>query len=209
MSMRIYLAGASGVIGSRLVPLLIAAGHTVGAMTRSTDKAGRLAAMGATPIVCDVFDRRALAGAVHAFSPDLLLHELTDLPDALADLATEGSVLNARIRTEGTRNLLDALNGSATVVAQSVAWTLAPGPEADAVASLEESVLAADGVVLRYGMFYGPGTYYETEIPPEPRVHIDTAAARTVDALGAASGILTIVHNEPLAPSAVESDLPS
>ncbi|HEY6576324.1 MAG TPA: NAD(P)H-binding protein, partial [Mycobacterium sp.] len=101
MSMRIYLAGASGVIGSRLVPLLVDAGHTVGAMTRSADKAGRLASMGAQPIVCDVFDRPALIGAVRTFSPDVLLHELTDLPDALENLSTEGSLLNARIRAEG------------------------------------------------------------------------------------------------------------
>ena len=197
MSMRIYLAGASGVIGSRLVPLLVEAGHTVGAMTRSADKAGRLTSMGAQPIVCDVFDRPALTSAVRTFSPDVLLHELTDLPDALEDLSTERSFLNARIRSEGTRNLLDALDGSTgtKVVAQSVAWTLSPGPDADAVASLEESVLAANGVVLRYGMFHGPGTFYEKDLPPEPRVHIDTAAARTVEALGAASGILTIVDN--------------
>jgi nucleoside-diphosphate-sugar epimerase len=197
MSMRIYLAGASGVIGSRLVPLLVDAGHTVGAMTRSADKAGRLASMGAQPIVCDVFDRPALIGAVRTFSPDVLLHELTDLPDALENLSTEGSLLNARIRAEGTRNLLDALAGlnQTKVVAQSVAWTMPPGPEADAVASLEESVLAANGVVLRYGMFHGPGTYYEKGLPPEPRVHIDAAAARTVEALGAPSGILTIVDN--------------
>ena len=195
--MRIYLAGASGVIGRRLVPLLVDAGHTVGAMTRSVYTAGRLAAMGAEPIICDVFDRPVLTSAVRTFSPDLLLHELTDLPDALENLATEGSLLNARIRSEGTRNLLDALEGlgKTKVVAQSVAWTMPPGPEADAVASLEESVLAADGVVLRYGMFYGPGTYFEKGLPPEPRVHIDTAAARTIEALHAASGILTIVHN--------------
>jgi nucleoside-diphosphate-sugar epimerase len=197
MSMRIYLAGASGVIGSRLVPLLVDAGHTVGAMTRSADKAGRLTAMGAQPIVCDVFDRAGLTTAIRTFSPDVLLHELTDLPDALEDLSTERSLLNARIRAEGTRNLLDALDASSQtkVVAQSVAWTLSPGPDADAVASLEASVLAANGVVLRYGMFHGPGTFYEKGLPPEPRVHIDTAAARTVEALGAASGILTIVDN--------------
>ena len=63
-----------------------------------------------------------------------------------------------------------------------------PGPEADAVASLEEAVLAANGVVLRYGLFYGPGTYFEGGPPPAPRVHIDTAAARTLDALDAAFG---------------------
>jgi nucleoside-diphosphate-sugar epimerase len=197
VSMRIYLAGASGVLGSHLVPLLVDAGHTVGAMTRSADKANTLTSMGAQPIVCDVFDRPALMTAVRTFSPDVLLHELTDLPDALENLSTERSLLNARIRAEGTRNLLDALDGlnQPKVLAQSVAWTMPPGSEADAVALLEESVLAANGVVLRYGMFHGPGTYYENRPPPEPRVQIDTAAARTVEALGAPSGILTIVDN--------------
>jgi nucleoside-diphosphate-sugar epimerase len=194
--MRIYFAGASGAIGSRLVPLLVHAGHTVGAMTRSPENAGRLASMGAQPIVCDVFDRSALTSTVRWFSPDLVLHELTDLPDDLEDLPAE-SLLNARIRVEGTRNLIDAMNGleQAKIVAQSVAWTMKPGPEADAVASLEEAVLAAKGVVIRYGFFYGPGTYYEREIPAAPRVHIDTAAARTLEALDAPSGILTVVDD--------------
>ena len=107
---RIYLAGASGVIGIRLVPLLVAAGHTVGAMTRSSEKAGRLAALGAEPIVCDVFDRAALTLAVQEFSPDLVLHELTDLPDAVEDLP-KARLLNARIRVEGTANLIHAMAG--------------------------------------------------------------------------------------------------
>jgi nucleoside-diphosphate-sugar epimerase len=194
--MRIYFAGASGVIGSRLVPLLLGAGHTVGAMTRTAEKANRLAAVGAEPIVCDVFDRQALTNAVRSFSPDLLLHELTDLPDDLESLP-EDSQLNARIRVEGTRNLLDALDGlgQTKIVAQSVAWTMRPGLEADAVSSLEETVLAADGVVLRYGFLYGPGTYFEGDLPPAPRVHIDTAAARTLEALDAPSGILIIVDD--------------
>ena len=193
--MRIYFAGASGVIGSHLLPLLVDAGHIVGAMTRSAEKAGRLASMGAQPIVCDVFDRAALTSAVRSFSPDVLLHELTDLPDDLENLPDE-SLLNARIRVEGTRNLLDALESvdQTKIVAQSVAWTMRPGAEADAVASLEEAVLAANGVVLRYGMFYGPGTYFEGELPPAPRVHIDTAAARTLEALDAPSGILTVIE---------------
>lgn len=191
---RIYFAGASGVIGSRLVPLLVEAGHTVGAMTRSAAKAGRLASAGAQPIICDVFDRSALSSAVRTFSPDLILHELTDLPDDLADLPEE-SLLNARMRVEGTRNLIDAIEGLGRVkiVAQSVAWTMRSGAEADAVASLEEAVLAVSGVVLRYGMFYGPGTYFETDLPATPRVHIDVAAARTLEALDAPSGILTVV----------------
>jgi nucleoside-diphosphate-sugar epimerase len=193
--MRIYFAGASGVIGGRLVPLLVAAGHTVGAMTRSAEKATRLASVGAEPIVCDVFDRPALIRSVRAFSPDLLLHELTDLPDDLESLPAD-SLLNARIRSEGTRNLLDALEGlnSPKVVAQSVAWTMRPGAEADAVAELENVVLAANGVVLRYGLLYGPGTYFEAAPPADPRVHIDVAVARTLDALGAAPGIVTIVE---------------
>jgi nucleoside-diphosphate-sugar epimerase len=196
VEVRIYLAGASGVIGSRLIPLLVAAGHTVGAMTRSSKNANRLAAAGAEPIVCDVFDRQALTAAVQAFSPDVVLHELTDLPDAAEDLP-KARLLNARIRSEGTRNLIDAMNGldAPKIVAQSVAWTMDPGPEADAVVTLEEAVLAANGVVLRYGFFHGPGTYWENELPPAPRVQIDVAAARTVEALDAPSGILTVVDD--------------
>jgi uncharacterized protein YbjT (DUF2867 family) len=194
MTERIYLAGATGVIGSRLVPLLVNAGHTVGAMTRGSDKAEWLSSLGAEPIICDVFDRAGLTAAVKSFSPDVVLHELTDLPDAFDDIP-KTQLLNARIREEGTRNLIEAIDGlsQARIVAQSIAWTTDPGPGADAVAYLEKAVLASDGVVLRYGAFYGPGTYYEDELPSAPRVHIDTAAARTVEALGAPSGILTVV----------------
>jgi nucleoside-diphosphate-sugar epimerase len=194
--MRIFVAGATGVIGRRVVPLLVAAGHTVGAMTRSASNAANLASMGTQPIVCDVFDRPALLSAVRSFSPDVILHELTDLPDDLADLP-ENSLLNARIRDEGTRNLIDAMAGAANakIVAQSVAWDMPPGAEADAVTSLEQAVLAVDGVVLRYGFLYGPGTYFEAQRPPAPHVHIDTAASRTVQALDAATGVLTIVDD--------------
>lgn len=193
---RIFFAGASGVIGHRLLPLLVDAGHTVGAMTRSPGKAATLAACGAVPIVCDVFDRSALAAAVATFAPDLMLHELTDLPDELAELP-EDSTANARIRLEGTQNLLDATRGLGyvKVLAQSVAWTMRPGAEAAAVAALERTVLAANGVVLRYGLLYGPGTYFERSLPEGPRVHIDTAAARTLKALAAPPGILTIVDS--------------
>lgn len=194
MTHRIFLAGATGVIGSRLVPLLVGAGHTVGAMTRSSDKADWLSSLGAEPIVCDVFDRAGLADAVKAFSPDVVLHELTDLPDAIEDIP-KSQVLNARIREEGTRNLIDAMDGlgQARIIAQSIAWTTGSGPGADAVTYLENAVLAASGVVLRYGAFYGPGTYYPGELPSAPRVHIDTAAARTVELLDAPSGIVTVV----------------
>jgi nucleoside-diphosphate-sugar epimerase len=196
MTKRIYLAGATGVIGRRLVPLLVDAGYTVGAMTRSSENATWLSALGAEPIVCDVFDRAGLAAAVKSFSPDVVLHELTDLPDSFEDIP-KAQLLNARIREEGTRNLIDAIDGlsQARIVAQSIAWATDPGPGAEAVAYLERAVLAASGVVLRYGAFYGPGTYYEGEIPPAPRVDIDTAAARTVESLDAPSGIVTIVDD--------------
>jgi nucleoside-diphosphate-sugar epimerase len=192
--MRIFFAGASGVIGRHVLPLLVEAGHTVGAMTRSTAKAGQLTTAGAQAIVCDVFDRPGLTDAVRAFAPDLVLHELTDLPDDLKDLP-EDSLLNARIRTEGTKNLLDAMSGLGEVmfVAQSVAWTMRPGREADAVFLLEQAVLAVNGVVLRYGFLYGPGTYFAGDLPPTPRVHIDSAATQTLEALGASTGVLTIV----------------
>jgi nucleoside-diphosphate-sugar epimerase len=196
MTKRIYLAGATGVIGRRLVPLLVDAGYTVGAMTRSPENATWLSALGAEPIICDVFDRAGLAAAVKSFSPDVVLHELTDLPDSFEDIP-KAQLLNARIREEGTRNLIYAMDGlsQARIVAQSIAWATNPGPGAEAVAYLERAVLAASGVVLRYGAFYGPGTYYEGEIPSAPRIHIDTAAARTVELLDAPSGIVTIVDH--------------
>ncbi|MDX1887656.1 NAD-dependent epimerase/dehydratase family protein [Mycolicibacterium sp. 120270] len=193
---RIFFAGATGVIGSRLVPLLVEAGHTVGAMTRSPDKVDALAAVGAEPIVCDVFDRSALGSVVLSFGPDVMLHQLTDLPDDLADLPVD-STANARIRLEGTRNLLDATRGLGyvKVVAQSVAWTMQPGAEAAAVAALERAVLAVNGVVLRYGLLYGPGTYFEQSRPDGPHVHIDTAVSRTMKAVDAPPGIFTIVDS--------------
>lgn len=187
--MRIFLAGASGVIGVRLVPLLTEHGHVVAGMTRTPEKAPLLATLGAEPVVCDVFDAGALQRAVSRFGPDLVLHQLTDLPDDAAELPAKLDA-NARIRSEGTRNLLAAA-GSARLVAQSVAWEL-PGPSGLAQEFLEGSVLAAGGTVLRYGQFYGPGTFHPHQAPPEPRVHIDRAASRTVAALDEPCGIVTI-----------------
>lgn len=192
--MRIFLAGATGVIGIRLVPLLVSAGHDVAAMTRSPEKADALRALGATPVVCDVYDRDALREAVVSFGPELVLHELTDLPDDAA-VISEYLDGNARIRREGTRNLLEAAEaaGATRLAAESVAWQL-EGDGGKAVAEMEHAVLGADGVVLRYGAFYGPGTYHEDEPPPHPRIHVDAAAARTVEVLDAPSGIIEIVE---------------
>ena len=192
--MRIFLAGASGVIGQRLTPRLVQAGHVVGGLTRSHRKLELLRQFGAEPILCDVFDREALIQAVRDFKPDVVLNELTDLPDDAAQIS-DFAHLNARIRTEGAWNLIEAArrSGSPKILAQSVAWQLPDGPDAQAVAELERSVLAEGGVVLRYGKFYGPGTYNEQQAPEEPRVHIDRAAERTVEALGEPTGVIVII----------------
>jgi uncharacterized protein YbjT (DUF2867 family) len=192
--MRVFLAGASGVIGQRLIPRLIEAGHVVGGMTPSPAKTELLDDLGAEPILCDVFDREALIKAVGEFDPDVLLNQLTDLPDDAARI-DEHTHRNARIRTEGTQNLIEAArrSGSPKILAQSVAWRLPDGPDSEAVAELERSVIAEGGVVLRYGQFYGPGTYHEHQRPEEPRVHIDRAAEQTVDALNAPTGVIVIV----------------
>lgn len=190
--LRIFLAGATGVIGIRLLPLLVAGGHTVAAMTRSAGKRDLLASMGAEPVVCDVFDAEALRSAVVAFRPDAVLHQLTDLPDT-ADQIPEYAARNARIRTEGTRNLLQAAGSAGIVrfVAQSIAWT--PTSGGTSVAEHERLILDAGGVVLRYGQFYGPGTYYPDTLPDPPRVHIDQAASRTVELLDSPTGVITIL----------------
>ncbi|MEU8251951.1 NAD(P)H-binding protein [Nonomuraea sp. NPDC048916] len=191
--MRVFLAGASGVIGQRLIPRLVEAGHVVGGMTRSPSKTELLAQLGAEPIVCDVFDRDALIQAVRDFEPDVILNELTDLPDEVEKIG-DHTALNARIRTEGNRNVIEAArqSGSPKILAQTVAWQLPDGPDALAAAELERSVLAEGGVVLSYGQFYGPGTYNEQQIPAEPRVQIDRAAERTVELLGEPSGVVVI-----------------
>jgi nucleoside-diphosphate-sugar epimerase len=192
---RIFLAGATGVIGVRLLPLLVERGHLVAGMTRSQGKAEALRALGAEPVVCDVFDAAALEEAVVAFRPGAVLHELTDLPDDEA-LTSEFRPANARIRREGTRNLLAAARaaGASRFLAQSVAWEI-PGDGGAAVAELERSVLEADGVVLRYGRLYGPGTWYEQTPPTPPRVHVDEAAKRTVEALSEPSSVITVVDD--------------
>ena len=191
---RVFLAGASGIIGQRLIPLLVQAGHLVGGMTRSPSKTDLLSHLGAEPILCDVFDREAFIQAVRDFKPDVVLNELTDLPDDAARIS-ERADLNARIRTEGTRNVIEAArrSGSPKILAQSVAWQLPDGTDAQAVAELERSILAEGGVVLRYGRFYGPGTYNEQRPPEEPRVHVDRAAERTVAALDEPTGVVVIV----------------
>jgi nucleoside-diphosphate-sugar epimerase len=194
--MRVFLAGASGVIGVRLIPLLVRDGHEVAGMTRSPGKAAALRELGAEPVVCDVFDAGALVRAVTGFAPELVMHQLTDLPDQ-AERIPEFAARNSRIRTEGTRNLLAAAAraGATRFLAQSIAWTPPAGGEA--IAEHERLVLAAGGVVIRYGIFYGSGTYSGADrVPPPPRIQVDEAARRTVALLTAPSGVVVVTEDQ-------------
>ena len=191
--MRIFLAGASGVIGVRLAPLLVADGHEVAGMTRSPEKQELIRGLGAEPVIADVFDADALTGAVVGFEPDMVMYQLTDLPDRV-DQIPEHRDRNNRIRTEGTRNLIAAARaaGADRFIAQSVAWLPLGGEQA--VKDHEQQVLDYGGVVLEYGQLYGPGTYYEHEVPGSPRIHVEEAARRTVELLDAPSGVVVVAE---------------
>jgi len=195
----IFLAGASGAIGRRLAPLLVAGGWRVVGTTRSKEKAPLLREMGVEPVVVDVFDARALREVVADHQPEIVIHQLTDLPFALdAARMTEALVRNARLRDEGTRNLVEAAvqAGAGRLIAQSISFIYADGtlphgedapllPETHpvyggtvtGVLRLERQTLEAplEGIVLRYGLFYGPGTGFDAPIAPGS-VHVDAAA---------------------------------
>ena len=190
--MRVFMAGATGVIGVRLVPLLVAAGHEVVGMTRSPEKLERLGELGAEPVLCDVFDAAALAAAVAEAAPDLVMHQLTDLPDHVDEIPAFRE-RNNRMRTDGTHNLIAAARtaGVSRLIAQSISWSPPGGGEA--VEEHERSVLDAGGVVLRYGQLYGPGTYFEDEVPDPPRVQVDEAARRTAGLLDAPGPSVVVI----------------
>jgi nucleoside-diphosphate-sugar epimerase len=192
--MRVFLAGASGAIGRQLVPQMVAAGHEVAGTTRSEAKAETLRQLGAEPVVLDVYDAERLREAVVAVGPELVMHQLTDLPQDPAQISAKAAD-NARVRTEGTRNLIAAAQAAEAprFLAQSIAWRL-PGETHRSVEEHEAMVLDVGGVVLRYGRFHGPGTYNEDDLPEPPYVHVAEAARRTVELLEAPSGVVEIVE---------------
>jgi nucleoside-diphosphate-sugar epimerase len=229
--MHVFIAGGTGVLGRRIVPLLIAQGHRVTALTRSTSGGARLLATGAVPAVADVYDVCALARAMVLAAPDVVMHQLTDL--AAGDLAA-----NARIRTVGTANLVDAARraGVRRVVAQSISWAYEPGDKpateeapldlaaaeprrtsVKGVADLEATVREIpEWVVLRYGLLYGRNTWYapgarmaqlaeKQSLPANADVssfvHVDDAAEAAVQALTWPSGAVNVCDDDP-APAA-------
>lgn len=180
--MNIFIAGGSGAIGRILVPMMIAQGHRVVAMTRAKDRVAQICAMGAEPVIGDVFDSAALTEIVARAKPEIVIHQLTAFGATDADPLAE----TIRVRIEGTRNLVAAaeIAKARRFIAQSISFICSPKgagltdestplyldsspairPLAHAVSELERQTLAAkqmESVVLRYGWFYGPGTNYD------------------------------------------------
>lgn len=207
MCMKVFFAGASGAIGQRLLPQLLERGYQVLAVSRSPERAAALRAMGAQAQVLDVYDLTALHAAMQAFKPRWVIHQLTDLPASLDPARMpEAIVRNAQVRREGTANLVAAARaaGVERLVAQSIAWAYAPGElplhedqpldlaaeggraiSVGGVAALERAVLDAaplEGIVLRYGRLYGPGTGCD-QADPRLGLHVDDAARAALLAL--------------------------
>jgi 2-alkyl-3-oxoalkanoate reductase len=239
--MRVFVAGASGAIGRPLLSKLVAAGHEATGMTRSEARAEDVRAAGAEAAVVDVFDSDALRAAVIDFRPDVLVHQLTALPERMDFRKKDLYTATNRLRTEGTRNLLEAARaaGARRFISQSIAFAYrndgppvkteddpilehATGAFASGVTALREmesAVLGADGLeglVLRYGFFYGPGTHYGSDgtIVADVRrrrmpivgkgtgvfsfIHVDDAADATVAAVErGAPGVYNVTDDEP------------
>jgi nucleoside-diphosphate-sugar epimerase len=239
--MRIFVAGATGAVGRRLVPRLVRAGHSVVGLTRTPDKAKFIRELGAEPLVGDALDETSVHAAVRAAKPDVIVHELTDLTGA-TDLRKFDRVFagSNRLRTSGTDYLLAAgrANGVKRMVGQSYCgWPYArsgghvkseedpldPHPpqeqrhSLDAIRYLERAITISpglEGVVLRYGAFYGPGTgMLDNAMIDQVQkrrmpligggtawwsfIHIDDAAEATACAVERGLGIYNIADDDP------------
>ncbi|HWF51982.1 MAG TPA: NAD(P)-dependent oxidoreductase [Solirubrobacteraceae bacterium] len=218
--MKVFIAGATGAIGTQLVPRLVAHGHEVVGMTRSESKQAALRELGAVPVIADALDPDEVAGAVAAAAPDVIIHELTALPTIDPRHFDRSFALTNRLRTEGTDHLLSAARavGVARFIAQSyTGWPnsrtggpvkseedpLDPTPVKDmsetlaAIRHLESVVSGADwteGIVLRYGAFYGPGTsmWHGGE-------QFELVRKRRFPVVGDGSGVWSFVHIEDAA----------
>jgi nucleoside-diphosphate-sugar epimerase len=238
---RVFVAGGTGVIGRQLLPQLVEAGHQVTATTRRVERADLLRSLGATPAVLDALDGQAVAAAVRAARPDVVMNQLTELP-ASYDLRRWGPWYErtSRLRVEGTRHLLTGARaaGARRFVYQSIAFMYsldgppvldedaaialdAPEPFGAAVrAAVEGERLALraapiQGVVLRYGALYGPGTHFalDGDVARQARrrrlpivgrgtgmisfLHVEDAASAAVCALTRGGGVYNVVDDEP------------
>jgi len=234
--MNVFVAGGTGAIGAPLVSALVARNHRVFATTRSREKESLIHALGATPVVVDALDAASLEKAVREVAPTHVIHQLTALPKTGPRRASDLEPTN-RLRDEGTRNLLRAAiaAGAQRIVAGSFALLASPPTVADADAAVDRAVVALrsmesqilgaarqgtiESIVLRYGLFYGPGNPATNELIAMarklmlprvrndrgqlPYIHIDDAVTATVAALerGASGGIYDIVDDHPVSMS--------
>ncbi len=219
--MKVFVAGACGVIGRTLVGMLVRDGHEVVGTTRKPDRAQGLRQLGATPVICDVLDGDAVAGAVADAKPAAVIHELTDLPPRLEPRKYKQQLTGTnRIRREGTRNLVAAAKaaGVQRLLAQSIAFAYAPTgdwvkdedaplaldspPPMDAaigaVAELERHVLESGGIVLRYGFFYGPGTQFAPD-----GFYAELARKRRFPVIGKGEGRWSFIHVQDAASATI------
>jgi len=224
---RIFVAGATGVVGRILLPRLIREGHQVIGITQSESKKSIIENPGAKALISDVFDREAIRSALNESQPDVVIHQLTSL-------SSRNFSDNTRIRIKGTQNLVDAARavGVKRIIAQSISWAYEPGDgpatedvplheyaeeprrtTIDGILALEKAVTEMpQHVILRYGMFYGPGTWYEhkgfmaeqtlqRQVPATEGVtsflHVEDAAEAALLALQWPSGPVNIVDDEP------------
>jgi 2-alkyl-3-oxoalkanoate reductase len=212
--MRVFVAGATGVIGRALLPALSAAGHEPIAMTRSSQKADALRARGIETYVCDVYDAPGLQRTISEARPEQIVHLLTDLPASI-DLRRfeQATASTGRLRQLGTANLIAAAQaaGGARIVAESIAFAYAPVGEpvkdedaplatatlpfvAEPLADLERQVLAVGGTTLRYGWLYGPGTAFTSGGSWTSQLR-----HRRLPIVGAGSGVFSFLHVEDAA----------
>ncbi|PGO30081.1 dTDP-glucose 4,6-dehydratase [Bacillus cereus] len=225
--MKIFVAGATGVIGRSLLPMLIKEGYTIFAMIRNESQVEAIKKVGAIPVIADVFNRHTVFSVLEETNPDVVIHQLTSL-------SSWDFEDNAKIRIEGTRNLVDAAKnvGVKKIIAQSISWAYEPGDtlasETDpldfsapmprqatinGITKLEETAFElSEAVILRYGTLYGPGTWYTENgvIANQVRnneivatdgissfIHVEDAARAAVLALNWPSGIVNIVDDYP------------
>ncbi len=223
--MKVFVAGATGVIGRRLLPLLIAAGHEVTGMTRTPAKVEQLLAAGTKPVVADALDRQAVEQALRAAQPEAVIHELTALPQRFDPRRIRRDLeLNDRLRSEGTQFLVSAAQtvGAKKIVAQSIAFAYAPGSPgtlrkerdpmlleqapkvfrrtAQALADLERTVLGAEGIVLRCGYFYGP----DSTISSAGSL-VEDLLKRRLPIVGKGTGVWSFIHVDDAARATVRA----
>lgn len=240
--MNVFMAGGTGAIGRPLVAQLLAHGHRVVALTRTPEKAQALESQGVKPEIADVFAPDAIKAAVHRAQPDVVIEQLTALPKTYTRQSmTAAAALNHRIRFEGGANVLAAAQaaGVRRYLRQSVGFFAIPGPGladedtplalsaspavaagAHEIAELEDRLLRSpnlEGIVMRYGFFYGPGTWFnpDGDVARQVReqqfpivgsgegvwswLHIEDAAIATAAAAEKGSpGVYLIADNQPL-----------